>query len=794
MMAGWESSGQSWGWRGCSLDNEGCLSLQQILHSFSAPISEEHAWAVIHQALQCLSKLLDDLARSDTIAHVVSSTQHILINNEGKVHRNTFLSSKHSQRQKIVSENKTVAELGVVIFNALDFGLKEDEERQLSPALENMIDLMTSSDESDDLSGSYDTDDEGIEDDHDESQNHNEEDNKNQHRDPGGTVMKSGTCDSLIQLCRHHLALPTEADAHFRAVCRALVSEALELSSFMEKVSSNKSNVESDSELGQLDIQDWARLWVQVIHELRSGLKLKKTEYSKTPIEFELTPYEILMDDIRSRKYKLNKVMVEGGRLPPKVKRDAHDVILDFIRSRPPLKPAGERKLAAMRKQSTPVELLMESIRSEKTRHSLRKTSGPPTKPMAVSAVETSRCKLEDWQASPLPNKRMIRPDPDLVSSLLNFSDDDESEDDEPDISTNDDKNAIIRKNWHKQLALDQILHGPRLLHQRRHSVSVCQTPIRAPTQDGFSVPQKPTQKKISVDLDCEGDSPLSPLSSFDSPACSVLGSPDEDPSYRLNTPQMHANLHTEFIHSDQWVAALQTLELTLEEVVHIRSVLTRAELEALPLDNNLKEDVEKGKICFLCMKTRFGMFNWGTRCQMCSQQVCGRCSAKMRIPLDHFSSVPVFALTPQTPSPEPQDGPFAAFKDKFSSLTPDLSFFSSITSAGSAPSSPVNKRKQGVSSMTRPASAGPTSLPVFTSQGPSTIISKMGEMGRVLSRTESRADRKESIIGTLLTVCTDCKEMVLQVIRAQKTARRLQMTQSLFLNLTPVYTKEEIH
>jgi len=256
----------------------------------------------------------------------------------------------------------------------------------------------------------------------------------------------------------------------------------------------------------------------------------------------------------------------------------------------------------------------------------------------------------------------------------------------------------------------------------------------------------------------------------------------------------MHANLHTEFIHSDQWVAALQTLELSLEEVVHIRSVLTRAELEALPLDNNLKEDVERGKICFLCMKTKFGIFNWGLRCQMCSQQVCGRCSAKMRIPLDHFSSVPVFALSPQTPSPEPQDGPFALFKDRVSNLTPDLSFFNSVTSAGSAPSSPVNKRKQGVASLNRPASAGPTSLPVFTSQGPSTIVSKFGEMKRALSRTESRADRKESLIGTLLTVCTDCKEMVLQVIRAQKTARRLQMTQSLFLNLTPSYTKEEIH
>ena len=30
---------------------------------------------------------------------------------------------------------------------------------------------------------------------------------------------------------------------------------------------------------------------------------------------------------------------------------------------------------------------------------------------------------------------------------------------------------------------------------------------------------------------------------------------------------------------------------------IFCRSVLTRAELEALPLDNNLKEDVEKGKV-----------------------------------------------------------------------------------------------------------------------------------------------------------------------------------------------------
>ena len=42
--------------------------------------------------------------------------------------------------------------------------------------------------------------------------------------------------------------------------------------------------------------------------DLRTGVKLKKVNLTKTPIEFELTPYEILMDDIRTRNYKLRKV------------------------------------------------------------------------------------------------------------------------------------------------------------------------------------------------------------------------------------------------------------------------------------------------------------------------------------------------------------------------------------------------------------------------------------------------------------------------------------------------------
>ena len=39
---------------------------------------------------------------------------------------------------------QAITELGVVIYSALDFGLREAEERQLTPGLETLLDLMTS--------------------------------------------------------------------------------------------------------------------------------------------------------------------------------------------------------------------------------------------------------------------------------------------------------------------------------------------------------------------------------------------------------------------------------------------------------------------------------------------------------------------------------------------------------------------------------------------------------------------------------------------------------------------------
>lgn len=50
--------------------------------------------------------------------------------------------------------------------------------------------------------------------------------------------------------------------------------------------------------------------------ELRQGVKLKKVQeqpFNTLPTEFSLTPFEMLMQDIRARNFQLRKVMVRTG-------------------------------------------------------------------------------------------------------------------------------------------------------------------------------------------------------------------------------------------------------------------------------------------------------------------------------------------------------------------------------------------------------------------------------------------------------------------------------------------------
>ena len=47
----------------------------------------------------------------------------------------------------------------------------------------------------------------------------------------------------------------------------------------------------------------------------------------------------------------------------------------------------------------------------------------------------------------------------------------------------------------------------------------------------------------------------------------------------------------------DQAPKPLKTLDLRLEEVAHIRSVLTKVELEAMPIDSTFRDSISTGKV-----------------------------------------------------------------------------------------------------------------------------------------------------------------------------------------------------
>lgn len=73
---------------GCALDPRGCINLESILSAFSAPISEEQAWALCYTFVQCYFDLRDE----DKSKVVLStSLKHVILHKDGYVHQDTFI-------------------------------------------------------------------------------------------------------------------------------------------------------------------------------------------------------------------------------------------------------------------------------------------------------------------------------------------------------------------------------------------------------------------------------------------------------------------------------------------------------------------------------------------------------------------------------------------------------------------------------------------------------------------------------------------------------------------------------
>nr|XP_023023805.1 protein spire [Leptinotarsa decemlineata] len=690
----------------CNISSDGSVSLCDILSSFNSSIKEEHAWALCYQ----ITKYFHDCLRTrKQNVYVITEVQHVYLKTDGNVHEKTALAGE-TPRKVLRSEKDVTAGIGVVIYTALDMDIQSGEELVISNDLEQLINDMIT----EELNGSdhshHETDDEGI-----------ERDSEDNEEPSSSRSVAHITLQEVIRRCERHLETLTEAqaEAHYKAVVRALVAEALELSMFLEKVAQGSINLPSsstNSNLEQLQFSDWAKFWVQVMGELRTGVKLKKVNFSKAPIEYELTPYEVLMKDIRNYKYSLRKIMVQGD-IPSRVTKDAHAIILEFIRSRPPLKKVSDRKLAPQPRTLTPREQLLNSIKK-----------GRKLRPVPIPR---SRSKIENPKSTPLEIPTPPKPAPRKLIKV-DFSQFEDEDEDEPDNTPDSTTEPGLWSNEYPQIcegtldAYDLATQTYTRTNMRRNTLEVVEANIGC-----YSVPQsRPCSRQSCNSSEAE--------------------------SVQLE-PEVARQIQDELTCTQSWQETISLddrLSLTLAEIVHIRTVLTKAELEALPVEGKVRHDVETRKVCFLCLKTRFGIFGpWGQRCTLCKRTVCSKCFSRMNIPMEHFSSVPVVLLSPSimcTPEEETKESIARALVNKLTSEPESKS------------ASPEHSR------------------PSSSMDG--SIVSDPGRS----KRFQPRKPR-----GSQMIVCLDCKMMVLQIIksaRANRSAIRNKTLQTLTLNLSPVF------
>lgn len=121
-----------------------------------------------------------------------------------------------------------VQSLGVAIYRALDWGLDDSEERELSPQLERLIERMVGGESGDSTAGNGATD-EGY-------SGQEEEEEEEEEQEQQGVVKPVCTFRQVMALCASRLANPSLAPEHYQAVCRALLVETLELQTFLIKI------------------------------------------------------------------------------------------------------------------------------------------------------------------------------------------------------------------------------------------------------------------------------------------------------------------------------------------------------------------------------------------------------------------------------------------------------------------------------------------------------------------------------------------------------------------------------
>ncbi|XP_077454798.1 protein spire homolog 1 isoform X4 [Stigmatopora argus] len=712
------------------------LPLEEILRLYSQPINEEQAWAVCYQC--CVMLLKGERGGRCSAAAEVTSTnakisgpEDVNISKDGSVRlRKPSCEGKYNLSTQI----EVIESLGIMIYKALDYGLKENEERELSPPLEQLIDMMTNI----------------ADDERDACPDEGYEATEEEDDDPDSISSGHGY-KSILKLCTDHLPSQSDAASHYQAVCRALYTETRELRTFLDKIKSAKENLrkmesseDPRQDLDELQNADWARFWVQVMRDLREGIKLKKVQerqYDPLPTEYQLTPYEMLMNDIKSKRYKLRKVMVNGD-IPPRLKKSAHEAILEFIRSRPPLNPVSARKLKPpTQPPPTLHERILKEIKSERKlrpvtpdmvrRGRLDEFSpymGRRSSSTLSLTIEAAPPKSEPGGSQSVPQRKKLLKAPSLAELETSDSDDDflgyiSTSTSSVTTSVMDDTSpeAVLGKKTPPQFLPISSTPQPerRQRPPRRHSIEK----------------EKPTHVRLF------------------------------QPPIKHNSKSL-----------EEFFFPVECLSLTVEEVMHIRQVLVKAELEKFQQYKEVYTAMKKGKLCFCCRIKRFSLFTWSYICQFCKKPVCSHCCKKMRLPSKPYSSLPIYSIGSTNTVPRERISGMASAGLTVAEGTP-------LTSAGASKSG--GKRAGKASAAVKPdkSSSGHRRASIHKT------MSKLSKHGSLKSHEELELPSELTEDWATMEVCVDCKKFITDIIAsskhslslATKRARLKRKTQSLY-------------
>ncbi|XP_036826843.1 protein spire homolog 1 isoform X2 [Oncorhynchus mykiss] len=817
------------------------LSLEEILMLYSQPINEEQAWAVCYQ---CCVNLAQGHRRNsgpaagasvvDT-AKRIEGPQDVRIQKDGAVK----LQYEGCDGKSIPATSTEVIEsLGIMIYKALDYGLKESEERELSPPLEQLIDLMTNM-------GDAERDacpDEGYE--ATEEEEEAEDDSIN--------ICNVRGYRDILKMCVSHLPSPGDAPSHYQAVCRALYAETRELRSFLEKIKSAKENLrkmggepseDPSRDLNELQNADWAKFWMQVMGDLRNGVKLKKVQerqYNPLAIEFQLTPYEMLMDDIRSKRYKLRKVMVNND-IPPRLKKSAHEVILDFIRSRPPLNPAAARKLNPQ-PQVPPTlhERILDEIKSERklrpvspdvirrsrlgggiyystpqlilTRQDVSSPDGrrKTTSTMTLSSLSNGRPGTPEGGAQALCQRKRLKA-PTLSELDSSDSDDDITIGGRRSASSSSVSTSVVddtspesvlgRKTPPMFLPISSTPQPERRqAPQRRHSIEK-----ETPTNVRQFIPPSRQSSKSLVGRIAHHLFPWTPLLLHSPPSTlHPLRSsyPVEVFVLGMVWSALSALCRGRKPVKEEFCFPVECLSLTVEEVMHIRQVLVKADLEKFQQYKDVYNAMKKGKLCFCCRSKRFSLFTWSYTCQFCKRPVCSQCCQKMRLPSKPYANLPIYSLGSTTTLPRDR---VAALGKAASIAGPSATPTAAAISAGKGKATVKAAASAAATGPSRAAAAaGPSrAAAALKPEKPSTShhrlslqktmskLSKHSSLEKSQSRDEVELPAELTEDWSTMEVCVDCKKFIHDIISsskhslslATKRARLKRKTQSFYMS-----------